>query len=80
MGDVTGQDWAHRWCVLRDSTGRVVQVGDKLKSFRGDAWRVCGGKPPRSPSSSGRIWVNKPGQVLTDFFPSVFDCTWVAEK
>lgn len=76
MSDITSKDHIGRHCVLRDAVGRVVQEGDRLTDFRGGVWLAAGGTAPHKPSSTGRIWVNKPGQPLTEFFPSVFDCAW----
>lgn len=77
MSDVTGVNYLGDWCVLRDSTGRVVQVGDKLPDSRGQRWRVAGGRAPHKPGSSGGIHVALPGNQPTSFYPSVFDCYWV---
>jgi hypothetical protein len=62
--------------VHRDS-GKPVVVGDSVRSFRGEDWKVTGWEPPRTANSTGRIHVSQlDGEKTQGFFPSVFNCEW----
>ena len=59
---------------LFNADGKLVKVGDKLTSFRGETDIVIEGigQPPHKPSSTGKVWTDR-----GNFYPSVFKCEWV---
>ncbi len=58
--------------LIHKSTGKEVQIGDAVTSFRGEAATVSYVSKPHSPASTGRVGVDG-----GEFFPSVFDLEWV---
>jgi hypothetical protein len=77
---------------LVDVDGKTISIGDSLTDFRGEAWRVDGIELPRHAGSTGRVVVSKPCRgcdgpgehhfwcglrQVREFFPSVFELTWV---
>jgi len=62
-------------------TGEPVCTGDGVTTWRGDAYIVTGGAPPRHEGSTGRIYVRIAGEDgEREFFPSVFECKWVEDR
>jgi hypothetical protein len=75
---ITSNDYDDEPCVLMPigDNGYTVQVGDKATSFRGENYRITGGRAPHKPESTGRVYVkNRSGE--REFFPGVFDLKWV---
>jgi hypothetical protein len=67
---ITSTNYAGRTCTLTHN-GQPVQPGEILESFRGDQYRITGGRAPHHPASTGKVWTDG-----GEFFPSVFDCKW----
>ena len=58
--------------LIYTATRQPVQVGDKVRDFRGDEHTVTGmGYPPRHSGSSGRIELDG-----FQYFPSVAGAEW----
>jgi hypothetical protein len=68
---ITHDNW-----TLERTDGTPVCIGEMLESHRGDQYRITGGRPPHKPSSTGRVWVEGGGE----YFPTVFDLTWVDKE
>ena len=67
--------------LILERTGEPIRIGDGVTSFRGEAYIVTGGEPPRHEGSTGRIWVREAGTPNeTEFFPGVFECKWVEDR
>jgi len=67
--------------LVLEKTGEPICTGDGVTTFRGDAYIVTGGEPPRHENSTGRIYVRVAGDEMDrEFVPSVFDCKWVADQ
>jgi hypothetical protein len=63
------------WTLI-DEHNLPVQVGQKLKDFRGDTCIVTAlGTPPHKNGSTGRIVLDG-----MEYFPSVVDCKWIWEE
>ena len=61
---------------LVDKSGKEVNVGDKVISFRGEIATVQGwSRPANNPRSTGRIHVQWHDGLTASYYPSVFDCT-----
>ncbi len=62
--------------LINTETKRIVAVGDKLQTFRGEPVVVTGWQPPRHIGSTGRIYVTPEGYPaeFQAFFPSVCGC------
>ncbi len=61
--------------ILCHENGDVCELGEKVKSFRGESWTLEGGTPPHKPASTGRVHVRQ-GGCSREFFPGVFNLTW----
>ena len=62
----------NKWTLVHKDTSAPVQVGETVKSFRGDEQIVLGGTPPHKPSSSGKVWVEN-----AEYYPDVFGLKWI---
>jgi hypothetical protein len=67
---ITSTDYAGKACTLTRN-GQPVKPGQTLKDFRGDPYRIDGGRAPHHPASTGKVWTSG-----GEFFPSVFGCKW----
>lgn len=63
------------------SDGKPVQIGDKVKTFRGETFTLIGVQVPRHEGSTGRVFVrdDQDGTELA-FYPSVIGAKWVSRK
>ena len=59
---------------LIDKSGKEVNVGDKVTSFRGEIATVQGWTKPLHSASTGRIHVQWHDGLTASYYPSVFDC------
>lgn len=59
------------WQLVHETTGKPVNVGDIITSFRGIEYLCTGGMPPHHSGSTGRIMADD-----GEFFPGVFGCKW----
>lgn len=64
------------WKLIDESTGKEVNTGDFIISFRGIVTVCTGGKPPHKVSSTGKVWTASGA----DFYPSVFGLKWIQEN
>ena len=62
----------NKWTLVHNDTKAPAQVGEIVKSFRGDEQTLLGGTPPHKPSSSGKVWVEN-----AEYYPEVFNLKWV---
>lgn len=65
--------------LVYESTGKPVEIGDRVKSFRGEPYEVVRIEGPRRSGSTGRLWVRNDSMRPTDetsYFPSVFGAEW----
>ena len=60
--------------------GREVVVGETVTDFRGDTATVTGWETPRSPASTGRLYVKAEDGWTQGYYPSVFDCEWIERE
>lgn len=61
--------------LVDDVTGKEVQPGEVVSSFRGEPYMVRGFLSPRHAGSTGRVLVSQTGGVEEAFYPSVFNLT-----
>jgi hypothetical protein len=55
-----------------------VCVGDEVTDFRGEKAVVRDATAPKSPASTGRVYVTVPGVTSQQgYFPSVYGLMWV---
>lgn len=62
--------------LVHVKTGKEVEVGDKVKDFRGDPAVVTGWTPPRKPASEGHIRVKINGHEM-EYYAGVYDTEWI---
>ena len=60
------------WTLVVEETGDEVNKGDALKTFRGEAAVLEGGRPPHHVGSSGKVYTD-----LGVHYPSVYGLEWV---
>lgn len=61
--------------LVNTTTGAIVNVGDRVTSFRGDTATVLDWVPPKHRGSTGRIVVQMhDNNSRESYYPSVFDC------
>lgn len=66
--------------MLVDNEGKLVELGTKIKCFRGEEHTLLGYDPPRKGSAStGRVIVKTQNGMTREYFPSVFDLKIVRE-
>ena len=64
-------------------SGKEVEVGDIVRTTKGEQYRVTGWRKPHKPSSTGRVIVKEvPTDLLEpfkdqEFFPNVINAAWV---
>jgi len=61
----------NEWTLVHNKTSIPVEIGEIVKSFRGDVYKILGGTPPHKPSSSGKVWVEN-----AEYYPEVFNLKW----
>lgn len=67
--------------MLVDKDGNLVELGTKIKCFRGEEHTLIGYNLPRQGSAStGRVIVKTKSGMTREFFPSVFDLKIIQEK
>lgn len=74
MTVLVSKGWDQDYALV-DRRGRPVHVGQMLRRH-GTDWKLRGGRAPHKPSSTGRIWVTRPG-VRDQFFPGVLGTMWL---
>jgi hypothetical protein len=57
--------------AIHEESGRLVQVGDKVRDFRGEYATVTGFLAPRG-ASTGRVYVDGGSTFGRGFYPDVF--------
>jgi len=64
--------------VLKDiATGKILKVGDKVKTFRGETFTITGMRPPHKPNSSGHVSVKRHGSKWEcEYYPGVIDAKY----
>ena len=58
--------------LIHNTTGSQVQVGDKVKSFRGENAVVKRFSKPHKPASQGKVLT-----TLGEHYVAVYDMKWV---
>jgi hypothetical protein len=59
------------------SDGVTCHEGQRVTSFRGEAYWLTGGRAPQHEGSEGKVWVTKRnGSLDSEFYPSVFSLKW----
>jgi hypothetical protein len=64
--------------LVKEIDGQMVNVGDKLLTFRGELVEVLGFEVPRHDGSTGRVNVRFGSDSYRSFFPSVIGCEIVS--
>ena len=62
--------------VLKE-TGKEINIGDTLVSFRGDSYTLVSKNPPHKPSSQGKVYVEDGKGMRRELYPSVFEAEYV---
>lgn len=66
------------WILVKESTGKPIKIGAKIKTFRNETVVVTGWRAPLHSNSTGRVYVKWPGQGITgEFFPAVINAKLV---
>lgn len=66
--------------ILADEkSGRWIETGDTVVTFRGDAYVCVGGRAPHKPGSTGKVWCRRGGSE-TEFYPGVVGAVWCKVK
>lgn len=63
--------------LVRKKTQEPVKIGDAVIDFRGEPATITGWAEPRSPASSGRVYVSGDGFNEAGGYPSVYDLEWI---
>jgi hypothetical protein len=68
--------------LVHEDTGIEVVDGEVVTDFRGDKCIVAGREEPRSPASTGRVYVRPThGEQWTQgYYPSVFNLKWIERE
>ena len=74
MNPIIQEDGAGRPCILVDAHGEPVKQGQTVV-HRDGTYTVTGGRAPKQPGSTGRVWVER-GDEFGEYFPSVFGMSW----
>lgn len=66
--------------LIKEKTGEIVNAGDVVHCFRGNAAVVTGWELPKSEASTGRVYVKemKENGFEMGYYPSVYGLKWVA--
>jgi len=62
---------------LVDDKNQPVNKGDRFDGRDGFKFIVNGGQPPHKPSSSGRVNGNWESGQSGEYFPHVFNLSWI---
>ncbi len=62
--------------LIDEKTGKELNIGDKVKTFRGEEAELQGWCEPLKPTSTGRIYI-KLKEGVREFFPSVIGACFV---
>jgi len=74
---ITSRDYLGRLCVLcNQDDGRVMDVGEFVKDFRGDEAEITGGRAPHKMGSTGRVYVTYEDGTTGEYYPGVFNLEW----
>jgi hypothetical protein len=66
--------------LIHKKTGKEVQIGDKVKSFRGESFKVKRITKPLHGGSTGRVDVEAKDGFGGSFYPSVVNCEWIERE
>ena len=67
--------------LINKTTGKELQIGDEVETFRGEPVRVTYFRPPHKPGSSGKVSVEFIGKTWTqELFVSVINCEWIERE
>ena len=68
------------YTLIDRTTGKPINVGDMVKTFRGEAVFVVALRPPHKPSSQGHVIVKplgKPAAYQREFYAGVINGKYV---
>lgn len=61
--------------------GDLVQVGDRVLTFRGEVVEVMGFREPHKPSSCGHVSLKEAGSDFEhEYYVSVIDAEWIERE
>ena len=60
--------------LVKEENGQLVNIGDRLLTFRGEFVEVMGSEAPHHSGSTGRVYVMPAGGSSRAVFPSVIGC------
>lgn len=69
--------------LVHEATGAEAQIGEVLTDFRGYKMRLISIEKPRSPASTGRVYVREldaDHDYTSGYYPSVFDLEWIERE
>jgi hypothetical protein len=67
-----------QWKLIHIDTGKPVNIGDELVTFRGEKVRLTGLQPPHKPEAQGRVFCEH-DQCDNVWYASVVNCRYVRE-
>lgn len=70
-------DWTPPTTLVNNSSYDHVAIGDFVMTRNGEVAKVLGWSAPHKPSSTGRIYVEWADGSKNEYFPGVFDTTFV---
>lgn len=66
-----------QWTLISEKTGKPVQVGDTLTTFRGERVRLIGMQPPHKPEAQGKVFCENESHCDSVWYASVVNCRYV---
>lgn len=65
--------------LIRETTGEEIKTGEVVHCFRGKAAIITGWALPKSPASTGRVYVKEMNEqgFTGEYYPSVYGLKWV---
>lgn len=67
--------------LVHTSTGKEVQIGDSVVSFREEKATIVHITKPHKPASTGRVGVKFSGSgSVSEYFPGVFGLDWIERE
>ena len=63
--------------LVSAATGDDLEIGDRVKDFRGDTWILRGGMPQQSSSSTGHVYLSMTEDgPQREFYANVIEARW----
>lgn len=67
------------YTLVSDVTGKELNKGDEVLTFRGERVVITGGAAPHKPASTGRVYIRYKDGIIGEYYPSVVFARWRAD-